>query len=176
MLILKQATCNCNLLVVQFFFFSFPKRIQAPVPFSFVCKIIMASKRSRESDVSTPFRIPPPSLQQHVAQAIPKIEAVEALPTLTNWGGGHGEGGKVVSNARLTNQQRSTIHRAVCTYFLQNKSVPATIFSYRFIGMCSHSCPLSDVAKVQIANTVTMLLCPSKKKCKDLMASCSCCS
>ena len=86
----------------------------------------MAAKRSRDIEESTQPQIPPPPIQQSANSPFSKKDATEALPTLTNWGGGHAEGGSVVSNARLTNQQRSTIQRAVCSYFLQNKFVHTT--------------------------------------------------
>jgi hypothetical protein len=89
-----------------------------------------------------PPRIAPPPIQQSLSQAFQKIDAVEVMPTLTNWGGGHMQGGAVVSNARLTNQQRSTIQKAVCQFFLQNKFVPAAILQHCSLGMCTHFYPL----------------------------------
>ncbi len=98
----------------------------------------MSAKRPRDSEVPDNHpSIPPPPVgfrqptmqsgSQMDARDAFQVDARDALPTLTNWGGGRRgsqvEGSAVVSNARLTNEQRSTIQKSVCTYFLQNKSV-----------------------------------------------------
>ena len=107
----------------------------------------MAEKRSRDGECSPhplipppPPRIPPPPPQQWAAESGLKINAGEALPTLTNWGGGQKEG-KVLSNARLTSHQRSTVQRAVCTYFLENKFEPCSIFAARSSRSRTHFHP-----------------------------------
>jgi hypothetical protein len=94
----------------------------------------MNAKRPRDGDVPNHPPIAPPPPRQMALQVDYSNNVGEALPTLTNWGGGRSEGSKVVSNARLTNQQRSTIQRAVCSYFLQNKFVPLS-YLYGFISL-----------------------------------------
>ena len=130
----------------------------------------MAAKRSRDIEGSTQPQIPPPPTQQsliHANPPFPKKDASEALPTLTNWGGGHAEGSSVVSNARLTNQQRSTIQRAVCSYFLQNKFVHTTHLLGSTISLVRHAYSFfSDAAKALIACTATTLTFQSKQKCE----------
>jgi hypothetical protein len=138
----------------------------------------MNAKRPRDSDVPnhppiapSPPRIAPPPLRQMSSQVDLAKDGGEALPTLTNWGGGRSEGSKVVSNARLTNQQRSTIQRAVCSYFLQNKFVPSAICAASFIIHAQvFISASSDVARAQTVRTATMLLCPSSKTCEHLRA------
>jgi hypothetical protein len=145
----------------------------------------MAEKRNRDEIPSHPPIPPPPKGQfELTVQAASMVKAGEALPTLTNWGGGRADGSQVVSNARLTNQQRSTIQRAVCSYFLQNKFVclpppptppppPPPIASFASYAQQSitprpplpHH-PPSDAARAQIVHTVTTLLYPSSKTCK----------
>ena len=132
----------------------------------------MAEKRNRDEIPNHPPIPPPPKGQfELMVQAASMVKAGEALPTLTNWGGGRADGSQVVSNARLTNQQRSTIQRAVCSYFLQNKFVPSAICAASFIIHAQvFISASSDVARAQTVRTATMLLCPSSKTCEHLRA------
>ena len=81
----------------------------------------MGEKRSRDSE--TPYQFAPPPPRLLAMDSGSTVNTGEALPTLTNWGGGQREG-KVLSNARLNSHQRSTVQRSVCTYFLENKCDP----------------------------------------------------
>jgi hypothetical protein len=99
----------------------------------------MAAKRHRDGEISPPPRIPPPPSRSSAVGAITPSDGANALPTLTNWGGGLMRNGAVVSNARLTDQQRSTVQRSVCTYFLQNKFVPFLIALASSIALAAYS-------------------------------------
>lgn len=131
----------------------------------------MSAKRPRDSEVPDNHpSIPPPPVgfRQPIMQSSSQMDARDALPTLTNWGGGRRgsqvEGSAVVSNARLTNEQRSTIQKSVCVYFLQNKSVLLNIIACR--SRLLIFAPLG-VERARIAHTATTPLCPSRKTCKS---------
>ena len=140
-----------------------------PLPLfsSLFCTTNMSAKRPRDSEVPPSIPPPPVGFRQPTMQSGSQMDARDALPTLTNWGGGRRgsqvEGSAVVSNARLTNEQRSTVQKSVCVYFLQNKSVLFNVFVCRSRMLIST--PLG-VERARIAHTATTQLCPSRKTCK----------